>query len=186
MIAQRVAAVITGIAAVVGVVVAVLWWAAPSLEKSDEGMVLVIGFLAAFLGMVGLIAFVGITSSARARGSDQERPTDPRSLWQRLPHWFLYGVGVVGLATVGSIVASLVGTGGYSQNPANSLHRCPWSIGTNHGLTNICVSHARWLATGDEFGRAFLGLVTVFLIVQCVVFTNFANRAQGQRPLVRT
>jgi hypothetical protein len=172
---ERVAATATGTLAVVATCVALAWWAAPSLESRAEGLVLVGGFFAAFFGMMALIGTVG----RFRRSQSQELSTDPRSIFRILPRWFISGVAAIVLVTVVSIVASLVGTGGYSQNPAHFISRCPWSIGTNHGLTNVCVSHTRWLATGDAFGRAFLGMATVFLTVQCVVFTNITRRSQG-------
>jgi hypothetical protein len=69
-----------------------------------------------------------------------------------------------------SAVFSVIRTAGYSQNPPRTLSRCQWSIGTNHGLTNLCVSHARWLSTGDEFQRIFIAFMAVFLALGSAAF----------------
>ena len=68
-----------------------------------------------------------------------------------------------------SAIVSLFQTQGFSQNTGWSLPSCEWSIVKNHGATNICVSHSRWVATGDEFERAFLGFIELFLSVECAV-----------------
>jgi hypothetical protein len=88
-------------------------------------------------------------------------------------------VVIAGVAII-SVIASFIGTGGYSQNPPWTLPHCQWSIGTNHGFTNLCVSHARWLATAEEFQRAVIGFSAVFLSAICVLLVSAAGRNYGR------
>jgi hypothetical protein len=148
-------------------------WLLPQALNNVAGPILVVAFFAAFVGMASLIAFVwsGSLRVVQQRGWGYAvRDESPGFAWRQIPRRFRQGLLAIVAVAVISTAASLIGTAGYSQNPRGALSRCEWSIGTNHGLTNICVSHARWLATGDEFERAFLGFVAVFLCVESVAF----------------
>jgi hypothetical protein len=65
-------------------------------------------------------------------------------------------------------------TGDWSQNPEGAGN-CRWSIVTNHGSTTLCVSHARWLATGNGFVRIFAGLLILFAAIECLIFAGRLN-----------
>jgi hypothetical protein len=119
-------------------------------------------------------------------GQNEARPVAKRPFWSVPvlppdPFRFLKFLTVarvrtiVGLAVVaiGAITSTAVGfdaEGGYSQNPAWTISKCEWSIGTNHGITNICVSHARWIATGQAFRQAFIGGIAFLLALQALMF----------------
>jgi hypothetical protein len=84
--------------------------------------------------------------------------------------WGIAGIVVAAVMGVVTAVATTATMGVYSQNPPWTISKCEWSVGTNHGATNICVSHARWLEQGEEFKRAFTGIIALFLAVEALIF----------------
>jgi hypothetical protein len=127
------------------------------------------GFVLAFLGMVAI-------TSGLNRGRALSQKTVGRA-WASLPKWLSNGLGLLIAVAFVSSVGSMITTDGYSRNPAGTVQGCRWSIGTNHGQTNLCVSHARWLAAGESFERIFVGMTSVFLVIECVVFASVASRS---------
>ena len=85
-------------------------------------------------------------------------------------------MGTIVVAAVITLGLNFAGTGGYSQNQLGTLRNCKWSIGTNHGFTNVWVSYARWLATGQDGERGALAAIAIFLCVECLIFAGFSNR----------
>ena len=172
----RFEAVLAGSFALIGASLSVALLAFPGLLGSWAGALMVFGWLIAFQGFAVMIAtalWEGIVAarrglSRRRRRSAHRTPT--AGLVERigvLPKRLIWGFVVVVLASAVSAAVGAVDSRGFSRNPEGMLNRCPWSIGKNHGLTNTCVSHARWAATGNDFVRMFVALCTVFLVVVC-------------------
>jgi hypothetical protein len=94
-------------------------------------------------------------------------------------------LALVAAAAVISAGVAAIASRGYSQNPPGQLAQCKWSIGKDHGQTNICVSHDRWLATGEDFQRMFVGILVLLLAFECTSFTLVSgpsSRGQMVRP----
>lgn len=160
---------VTGILAGCAAVGSLVGWLLPETLNNVAGPVLALSFFAAFIGMMALIATVwsGSLRVVQQRGWGYAvRDNSPGFSWHQVPGRVRQGLLAIVAVAVISTATSLIGTAGYSQNRRGALSRCEWSITTNHGLINICVSHGRWLATGDEFERAFLGFVAVFLCIE--------------------
>jgi hypothetical protein len=85
--------------------------------------------------------------------------------------WLVF---VVAASAVSATIA-LPAMGGYSQNSPGEIPTCKWSLGKDQGRTNICVSHARWLATGHEFERVFVGFLAIMLSIECASLTTISR-----------
>jgi hypothetical protein len=165
-------------------------WLLPTLVRPIAVAAMLIGFLIAFLGVPTMMVVAALRHH-RGRSKARRRWWEPSSsdlgsLWKAIPS----PVGLI-LAAICSIalVSALVGlfqTRGFSQNTRGSLPSCEWSIFKDHGATNICVSHSRWVATGDEVERAILGFLALFLSVECAVVlahpVNFAGDTTTPPP----
>jgi hypothetical protein len=153
--------------------ISVLGWAAPALLNRFADFVTVIGFLLVFIGTGGTLIVVwanGVETLVRQGWrTASQGPSFDLSI-SRIPRRLKQMLAAIIVVAVTSAVFSVIRTAGYSQNPPGTLSRCQWSIGTNHGLTNLCVSHARWLSTGDEFQRIFIGFMAIFLALGCAAF----------------
>jgi hypothetical protein len=154
-------------------------WLLPVFLNAVGDWAMVFGFAITFVGLA--VAIVCTWASDLGFGGTPGRLTLRRTPtlaeWlSRTPRRLKQVAGVIIAVGIASFVLNLAGTGGYSQNPLGTLSDCEWSIGTNHGLTNLCVSQARWLQTGDEFQRAFLSLVAVFLSIEGLIFAAVSRR----------
>jgi hypothetical protein len=110
------------------------------------------------------------TLPQRGGGSPRDRPQMERlsSSWLMSDYWGTLAV-VVTLVTLGMGVSSLFSARGFSQNPPWTLSRCKWSIGTNHGKTEHCVSRARWESVGDDAERSLICFLGTALGVEAAV-----------------
>lgn len=107
---------------------------------------------------------------ARRRGGDFARELS--GPWTLRPRLLRDWLALVAAAAVISGGVAAVESGGYSQNPAGELAQCKWSINKDHGQTSICVSHDRWLTTGEDFQRIFVGILVLLLVFECTSFTR--------------
>ena len=181
--AAKVAAAI----AVIAACVSLIGWIAPSALNSVAFPMMITGFFIAFVGMGGAIFMTW--GNWFDRKENEKKWRDRLRFWsglwwilplfQRVPRRLVIVLGFVCAVAITSSATSLAETGGYSQNPPNFLSRCPWSIGTNHGFTNLCVTHSRWLATGYEFERSFIGFLALFLAVECLMYVSQATLYWG-------
>jgi hypothetical protein len=170
----------TCVLAAVAVVLSLVGWLVPALLNAIADWAMIIGFIFAFFGMAAAIICSWVSDlgfgGAPGRRFKLRRSPSLGAVLSRAPRRLKLVMGTIIALGVVSFALSFFGTGDYSQNPSGTLPRCKWSIGTNHGLTNICVSHARWLATGEEFQRAFIGLIAVFLSIECLIFAAVSRR----------
>ncbi len=171
-----------GYSAALATVLSVGEWVLPTLVRPIAVAAMLIGFFIAFVGVPAMMVVVTVRDRGRRR-SGRRRCWEPSSsdlgsLWKAVPRSVgLILVAICSVALVSAIV-SLLQTQGFSQDTRWSIPSCEWSIVKDHGATNICVNHSRWVATGDEFERAFLGFLALFLSVECaVVLANPANFA---------
>jgi hypothetical protein len=151
--------------------VSVLWWLDPAFADATGVAVMLGGFLFTFAGLVLVIG------AASGRGPDFARElSTPWAVRPRvLPGWLAL---VVAAAVISAAVAAIE-TRGYSQNPSGQLPQCKWSIVKDHGQTNICVNHDRWLATGEDFQRIFVGGLVLFLAFE---YTSFTLMSRPEPP----
>ena len=168
--AAQVAGGLAGLAAAL----AIGGWAFPPLLDAVGIQFVVVLFLIMLSGMA-LLIFPKLGQPRRSRKGLWSRPLPPDpfrflSFLDRRRTWTILGIFTAALAGFVGAIDGLGSTGGYSQNPAWTISRCKWSIGTNHGVTNICVSHARWLATGQAFDQGFLGFLAVFFSIEAAIF----------------
>lgn len=178
-------AVTTGLALVATVCAAtgVASWLLPDHLKFVVWLFLV-AFFAAFAGMGYMIV---ARIRARDHRDDGPRTPDIRAA-ARLPS--LRKLVIVALTCgVVSGAAGLITTSGYSADPPRNDPSCPWRIGTNHGSTNRCVTHARWLQVQDGVDRGLLGIVTLFTSIECLMSISLKvgiasdqERPPGQAP----
>src|SRR4051794_1133228 len=136
---------------------------------------MLLGFMFAFGGMVIFIV-VGVLASA-------SRSVRPRGGLTALLEGTPTRLGAVLLGLVAcaivSAIAGLITTGGYSQDLENAQPNCHWPIVTDHGATVLCVSHDRWLRTGQGFEHAFLGFIAVFTSLECAgLAADIARRTE--------
>lgn len=108
--------------------------------------------------------------------SGRRADEDPSSHASYLPrgrsgHVLRDWLALVAVAAVISAVVAAIESRGYSQSPPGQLAQCKWSINKDHGQRNICVSHDRWLATGEDFQRMFVGILVLVLAFECTSFT---------------
>lgn len=171
------AAQVAAVSATVAALLSVAGWIVPAIIDDLAVPVMIVGFTIALIGMAGVI-FTAWSNRLDARGESRTRWEFMGRRWRevprlvrRFPKWLGLMLAVICAVAAVSTALSLRDTGGFSQNPANYLPRCPWSIGTNHGFTEICVSHSRWLATGYEFQRSFLAAIAIFLSIECAIYT---------------
>ena len=68
---------------------------------------------------------------------------------------------------VANVVSSFAVSDGLSQHERSSDPECEWPIGDR--LRTVCVSHERWLRTGDVFVQAFLGIAGIVLLTEAGV-----------------
>jgi hypothetical protein len=168
--AAQVAGGLAGLAAAL----AIGGWAFPPLLDAVGIPFVVVLFVIMLSGMV-LLAYPKLGQPRRSRKGFWSRPLppDPFRFLNFLNHgrtWTILAILAFALAGFVAAANGLGSTGGYSQNPAWTISKCKWSIGTNHGATNICVSHARWLATGQGFDQGFLGFLAVFFSIEAAIF----------------
>jgi hypothetical protein len=155
-------------------------WLLPVFLNAIGDWAMVLGFTITFFGLA--TAFVCTLTSDLGFGGTPGRLTLRRTPtladWlSRTPRRLKQVAGVIIAVGIASSVLNFVGTGGYSQNPLGTLPHCEWSIGTNHGFTNLCVSHARWLRTGEQFQRAVLSLIALFLSIESLIFAAVSRRS---------
>jgi hypothetical protein len=162
-LAQRFAKA-TGLAASAGAVLSIAWWIDPAFADATGAPVMLAGFVFTFAGAVVVIWV------ARRRGGKFARELS--APWRLRPRLLRGWLALVTAAAVISGGVAAVESGGYSQNPPGELAQCKWSINKDHGQTNICVSHDRWLATGEDFQRIFVGILVLLLVFQCTSFTR--------------
>jgi hypothetical protein len=157
-----------GLAAITDIV-SVVAWIIPAVLSVVGVWLLLVDFVFGFVGLGSIIVAIVVRNvQGRWASSDRLRATTTIPLPLRLK----VAVGsVIGLAVV-SMIGGFVSTSGYSQNPQGTDPHCKWSIGTNHGLTNLCVSHSRWVATGDGVVRAALGFLAIFLTTLCIIIVS--------------
>ncbi len=165
----RLLALTCAIAAISGTALSLVWWVTPTLFASFVEPILLGEFAVAavILGILSLVIGGGRLSNAVIR-----------MLFATLPRALAVGVWSLSALAIGSCLGSFITARGYSQNPEATLGACRWSIGDNHGLTNKCVSHAQWLATGEAVQRGIVALVAVFLAVEAGVCVSMARRKQ--------
>jgi hypothetical protein len=154
----------TGLAASAGAVLSIAWWIDPAFADATGVPVMLVGFMFTFAGAV-----IVIWVARRGGGEFARELSTPSMVRPRLLRDWL---ALVTAAAVISGGVAAIGSGGYSQNPPGELPECKWSIGKDHGQTNICVSHDGWLATGEDFQRVFLGILVLLLVFQCTSFTR--------------
>jgi hypothetical protein len=154
-----------------GALTDLIWWIDSEFLGSGVVWAFLIGFVLAFFYFLPLVAFLWTRTFLKVfRG--QEVDQRPRRLLEDVPkRWVNYVIGVI-VVCIGSSIAGFIEPGGYSQGPETSNPSCRWVIGTNHGLTNLCVSHARWVATGQDFYRAGFDFMTLFLIITSALYTG--------------
>jgi hypothetical protein len=155
-------------------------WIIPAVLGAAGGWLLLVDFVFGFVGLAVIIVATGVRNfQGRATLIDGVSAVPPTALPNRLK---IAAGGVIGVAVV-SMLGGFVSTAGYSQNPQGTDPHCEWSIGTNHGLTNICVSHSRWVATGDGVIRASLGFLAIFLTFICIIIVKRSMRStRGRYP----
>jgi hypothetical protein len=138
--AAQVAGGLAGLAAAL----AVGGWAFPPLLDAVGIQFVVVLFLIMLSGMA-LLVVPKLGQPRRSRKGFWGRPLPPdpfRFLSFLNPRrtWTILGIVTSALAGFVAAANGLGSTGCYSQNPAWTISRCKWSIGTNHGATNVCVS----------------------------------------------
>jgi len=151
-------AVVLGIAGVIGTVVVLTGALAPGVMAPVLPWVTVFLFALGFVGVPVLIVTNvadRIPSRRRTPRHEHSAPRVGREFWRRR-RWLAVLLGSCVAISVVTVAVTLVATGGWSPNGRWALKRCQWSLGTNHGFTNICVSHDRWLATNNEVGLVLL------------------------------
>jgi hypothetical protein len=162
----------TGLAASAGPAVAIGWWLDPGFADATGVAVMLIGFVFTLGGLVLLIW------TARGRGPDF--PREVSRPWTVRPRLLRDWLALVAAAAVISGGVAAIGSRGFSQNPPGELAQCKWSLVKDHGQTNICVSHDRWLAEGGDFQRMFVGILVLLLAFECTTFT-FMSRPEQPR-----
>jgi len=168
-VAQKLAKV-TGLAASVGAAVSIAWWLDPSFADATGFAVMLVGFGFTLAGLVLVLR------TARGRGPEFAREVS--TPWTVTPRLLRGWLALVAAAAVISAAAAAIESRGYSQNPPGELAQCKWSIVKDHGRTNICVSHDRWLATGEDFQRMFVGILVLLLAFECTSFTLISRPEQ--------
>jgi hypothetical protein len=155
---------LAGLSAVANIILSIAWLVEPQLLASFVIAWMAASFLFAFVCLV--ILSYGYNHGRRFRREIIV------AAWNGLSRNMRGATAVIALLGVLGSVGGLFASRGYSQNPKNTLARCPWSITNNHDQTNTCVSHARWLSVGEAFAREFVGLTAFFLILAFVLFMN--------------
>ena len=83
--------------------------------------------------------------------------------------WYLSLNSVIALII---LLVSIIQNPKWSQDPPGTLARCKWSLVHNHPYTTLCVSHARYLATGQGLVRSAFAILILFL---CAMASGFAD-----------
>jgi len=159
------ASAVAAIAASVGCALSLTSWVIP-YGDSVISAVLLVGFALMFVGLGLIFALVS-------------RDVDFSAAWATLPKLaqsYLVALVSLGLA---SALAGLIQSRGWQQNSENALPGCRWPLVADHGEANICVSHARWLATGRSDFRFFMAVLTGILVVQCVALLSRRDPAEA-------
>jgi hypothetical protein len=174
---------IAGALGAAGAAVSLAGWAYPPLLNVFGIPVMVVVFLFGFSGMVLMLFGENEARPARRHGfwSVPSLPSDPFRFVKFVNierARAIVGLVVVATGAVASAAVGFNAEGSYSQNPVWTISRCEWSIYTNHGLTNICVSHARWIATGQDFRQAFIGLAAFFLALEALLLLGQTIRLE--------
>jgi hypothetical protein len=162
----------TGLAASAGAAVSIAWWLDPALADATGVAVMLVGFV---FTLAGLVLVLG---ASRGRRPDLARELS--APWAVRPRVLQGWLALVVAAVVISGGVAAIDSRGYSKSPPGQFAQCKWSIGKNHGKTNICVSHDRWLATGEDFQRMFVGILVLLLAFECTSFTR-ASRPEQSR-----
>jgi hypothetical protein len=163
-------------------------WAFPPLVKTLGDPVILVLLLIAFSGVAlvfYLLVFLKLDSTRRSLDGALASPftLEPVRFLAFLtngPTWTSLGICASALTGFVVAVAGALGTGGWSQNPAWTISLCKWSVGKNHGATNVCVSHAHWLATGQQFDRTAIGFLAVFLSIEAAIFLGVTSRVKAR------
>lgn len=154
---------VTGLAASIGAAVSIAWWFDPSFADATGVAVMLVGGGFTLAGLVLVLR----TARGGGRGFAREMP----ALWAVRSRILRRWLTLVAAAAVISASVAAIDSRGYSQHPPGTLAQCKWSIVKDHGQTNVCVSHDRWLATGEDFQRMFVGVVVLLLAFECSSFT---------------
>lgn len=156
--AATAASAAAAIAASVGCAFSLTSWVIPYGDSAISAVL----FVCTALMFVGLGLIFALVS----------RDVDFSAAWATLPKLAQrYLVALVSLGLV-SAVAGLIQSRGWQQNSENALPGCRWPLVANHGEADICVSHARWLATGRSDFRFMIAVLTGILVAQCVALLS--------------
>jgi hypothetical protein len=165
---SRIGAIVAGVAASAGAAFTVAWWIDPAFADAAGDPVMLVGFLFVMGGLGTVIAL----GSDRGRGFLRSCLSTP---WTVTPLAVRTWLALVVAASALSAAVALPAMGGYSQNSPGEIPTCKWSLVKDHGRTNICVNHARWLATGHEFQRVFVGFLAIMLSIECASLTTISR-----------
>ena len=83
--------------------------------------------------------------------------------------WYLSLTSAIALVV---LLVSVIQNPKWSQDPPGTLARCKWSLVHNDPYTTLCVSHARYLATGQGLVRSAFAILILFL---CAMASGFAD-----------
>jgi hypothetical protein len=166
--AMQVVAVTAAASTVVG------WVWGALLDAAGEPLMIVC-LATAGAGMVAVLVVAATDPTAQRRWRPRNPPvttfTGIRPDRRRAP-W------AIGLIAAISGAAGFVSTGGLSPDARNTQPGCQWSVGTDHGATERCVSHGRWLEVERGVEHGLLGMIAVFACIESGFFAAAAAHRQ--------